>query len=541
VTGRPPQGAGPSRDPASSYALVVDLGTTAVKVGLATLAGRVHWHGQQELETVLLPDGGAEQDATRWWDVVLDLAAQALSSGACDPRAVVAVAVTGQWCSTVPVDDSGEPVAPCLMWLDSRGGSEAVRRVGGPLSGYAPAKLLTWVRHSGGAPSLDGCDPLGHRWFLQTQQPQVHERARWLLEPVDYLSMRFSGRANATAASMTASWLTDNRSPNATAYDPALLRLAGIDAGKLAPLLANASVQGPVLPQIAQRLGLEPGTVVVTGIPDAQAVAVGSGAVLEFETHLALGTTSWVSCHVPFKKTDVINQVASVPSCLPGSYLVLNNHETSGRCLHWLRDVLDPSGHGDHVPFESLTELASGSPPGSGGVIFTPWLAGERTPIADRNARGGFHNVSLSTTRADLVRSVLEGVALNDLWTHQVMEKYVGRRLDHIRVVGGGALSDLWCQIHADALDRTVERAADPNVAGLRGAALVAGVALGSVTTTQIRDLVPISAAFRPDPAATAVYRRLFAEFPGLYHRQKKMFARLNAHDVNAHGAGAGG
>jgi len=518
----------PVADPGSAYCLVIDLGTTAVKVGLATLTGRVHWHGQQDLQTVLLPDGGAEQDADQWWQIVLALAEQGLASGACDPAAVVAVAVTGQWCSTVPVDGTGTPVGPCLMWLDGRGGEEAVRRVGGPVSGYAPAKLLTWVRHSGGAPSLDGCDPLGHRWYLQTRRPELHSAARWLLEPVDYLSMRLSGRANATAASMTASWLTDNRSPNATEYDPTLLRLAGIDAQKLPPLLANASVQGTLLPPLADRLGLSPGTVVVTGVPDAQAVAIGSGAVLDFETHLSLGTTSWVSCHVPFKKTDVINQVASVPSCLPGSYVVLNNHETSGRCLHWVRDVLDPSGHGDHVPFTSLTELAAGAAPGSGGVIFTPWLAGERTPIADRNARGGFHNVSLSTTRADLVRAVLEGVALNDLWTHEVMEKYVGRRLDQIRVVGGGALSDLWCQIHADALDRTIERVADPNVAGLRGAALLAGMALGAVGTQQVRDLVPVSATFRPDPAGTAVYRRLFAEFPGLYRAQKKMFARLN-------------
>jgi xylulokinase len=515
-------------DPSTAYALVVDLGTTAVKVGLATLTGRVHWHEQHDLPTVLLPDGGAEQDATLWWELVLDLSKRGLDSGACDPAAVVAVAITGQWCSTVPVDGSGVPVGPCLLWMDSRGGREAVRRVGGPVSGYAPGKLLTWIRHSGGAPSLDGCDPLGHRWFLQTEVPGLHQRARWLMEPVDYLALRFSGRVAATAASMTAAWLTDNRSANATNYDPVLLRIAGIDQSKLPPLLANGSVQGPILPAVAERLGLSPQTVVVTGLPDAQSVAIGSGAVLDYEAHLSLGTTSWVSCHVPGKKTDVINQVAAVPSCLPGRYVVLNNHETSGRSLHWVRDVLDPSGHGDQVPFESLTELAGRSPVGSGGVIFTPWLAGERTPIADRNARAGFHNVSLSTTRADLVRAVLEGVAMNDRWTHEVVEKFVGRRLDHIRVVGGGAQSDLWCQIHADVLDRTVERVADPTTTGLRGAALVAAMALRAVSPEHIRDLVPASATFSPRAEAVATYRLLFDEFPGLYRGQRKMFARLN-------------
>lgn len=528
MSGSTPDGIMPAPDPRTGYTLVIDLGTTAVKVGLATLTGRVHWHDQHELPTVLLPDGGAEQDAGQWWDIVLDLAGSALGSGACDPGAVVAVAITGQWCSTVPVDAAGMPVGPCLMWLDSRGGEQAVRRVGGPVSGYAPAKLLTWVRHSGGAPSLDGCDPLGHRWFLQTERPQLHTRARWLMEPVDYLAMRFTGRAAATAASMTASWLTDNRTASSTTYDPVLLRLAGIDQQKLPELLPNGSVQGPILGSVAQRLGLSPRTVVMTGMPDALAVAIGSGAVREYEAHLSLGTTSWVSCHVPRKKTDVINQVAAVPSCLPDRYIALNNHETSGRCLHWLRDVLDPSGQGDHLPFESLTELAEQSRPGSGGVIFTPWLAGERTPIADRNARGGFHNVSLSTTRADLVRAVLEGVALNDRWTHGVMERFVDRRLDHIRAVGGGAQSDLWCQIHADVLDRTIERVADPTVTGLRGAALVAALALKAVDPDEIRDLVPTSARFTPRPDAVAQYRRAFTEFPGLYRSQRKMFARLN-------------
>jgi xylulokinase len=515
-------------DPGAAYALVVDLGTTAVKVGLATLTGRVHWHAQQDLTTVLSPDGGAEQDPALWWDAVTGLAKQGLASGACDPAAVVAVAVTGQWASTVPVADDGTPVGPCLLWMDSRGGPEAVRRVGGPVSGYAPAKLLTWVRHSGGAPSLDGADPLGHRWYLQAHRADLHARARWLLEPVDYLTFRFTGRVAATAASMTAAWLTDNRTAASTTYDPALLRLAGVEEAKLPPLLRTGSVQGRVLPGVAAQLGLPEDTVVVTGVPDAHSVAIGSGAVLDHEPHLSLGTTSWISCHVREKKTDVINQVAAVPSCLPDRYLVVNNHETSGRCLHWLRDVLEPGGRGDHVPFGALTELAGQAPVGSGSVVFTPWLAGERTPIADRNARGGFHNVSLSTTRAELVRAVLEGVALNDRWTHEVVEKFVGRRLDHIRAVGGGAQSDLWCQIHADVLDRTIEQVADPNLAGMRGAALVAALALGSVSPGEIRELVPASATFSPRPDAVAAYDRLFAEFPGLYRTQRKMFARLN-------------
>ncbi len=505
--------------------LTVDLGTTAVKVGLATVTGRVIWHEEHPLQTVLLPGGGAEQDAEGWWQLITGAARRALGSGAVDPASVRAVAVVGQWASTVPVDESGEPVGPCVLWMDSRGGPEATRRVGGPVAGYAPGKLLSWVRRSGGAPSLDGADPLGHRWFLQTSRPDLHARARWLLEPVDYLTMRFTGRATATPASMTGSWLTDNRDLGTIRYDPTLIRLAGLDAGKLPALQGNGTLIGPILPAVAASLGLPEGVPVVTGLTDAHAVALGSGAVADFEPHLSLGTTSWVACHVPFKKTDVINQVASVPGTLPGRYLVVNNHETSGRCLHWLRQVLE----NDETPFDELTAQAATAAPGSGGVIFTPWLAGERTPIADRNARGGFHNVSLSTTRADLIRAVLEGVALNDLWTLQVVERFTNRRLDHLRTVGGGACSPLWCQIHADVLDRTIDQVSEPMLAGLRGGALGAGLALGLIEVHELRDLVPVTATFHPDPERVAVYRRLFAEFPRLYRVQRKMFARLNA------------
>ncbi len=233
----------------AGHVLVVDLGTTAVKVGLATLTGQVLWHAEHELQTVLLPEGGAEQDARRWWELVTRLSTAALRSGACDPATVRAVAVTGQWASTVPTAADGEPVAPCMLWMDSRGGGEARRRMGGPVAGYAPLKLLRWVRRSGGAPSLDGADPLGHRWYLRAQRPESYAAARWLLEPVDYLTLRLTGRASATPASMTASWLTDNRDLSTAGYDRRLVAAAGLEAAKLPPLLPNGSVVGRVLPR----------------------------------------------------------------------------------------------------------------------------------------------------------------------------------------------------------------------------------------------------------------------------------------------------
>jgi xylulokinase len=512
--------------------LAIDLGTTSLKVGLVSMTGSVAWSASAELRTRHTASGGAEQDAGQWWHLIRDAARAALHSGMVRPEQVIAVSATGQWASTVPVAEDGAPLGPCIMWMDTRGGRHARDRFGGPVSGYSPLPLLTWIRRTGGAPSTSGADPIGHMLYLGIDRPDLAREARWYLEPVDYLAMRFTGIAVASPASMTAAWLTDNRHPGRLTYDAGLVRLAGIDGSKLPPLRRTGSVIGTVRDEVAADLGLGTGVLVVAGTPDLHSATVGAGTLADFQCHLALSTSSWISCPVGFKKTDPIRQIATVPGILPGQYLVVNNHETAGACLQWLRDqVVAPDDGLSHVQppgFAELTGLATTVAAGSGGVVFTPWLTGERSPIDDRNARAGFHNLSLGTGRAALVRAVLEGVAYNNRWLHEAVEHLVRRRLDPVRVFGGGAQSDLWCQIHADVLNRTVERVADPVHATLRGAAVLAGMALGEVDHSTAAVLTQIDRTFRPDPGATAVYDRLYAEFPGLYKAQKAMFRRLN-------------
>jgi xylulokinase len=514
------------------FALAVDLGTGGPKVGLVSLAGAVAWSDQIAVPTRLLPGGGAVQDAEEWWRIIVDATRRALSTGVIRPDQVVAVACTGQWASTVPVDAGGRPVGECVLWMDTRGAKHARRAFGGALAGYGPVTLWRWVQRTGGAPSISGRDPIGHILYLERDEPEVAKAARWYLEPVDYLTMRFTGVASASHASMTASWLTDNRRLDRLAYDPVLVKAAGVPAHKLPPLVPTGSVVGEVKREIADELGLPSGVQVVTGIPDLHSAAVGSGAVLDYQAHLVISTTSWISCPVPMKKTNPIHQIASVPGISQGRYLVVNNHETAGLCLQWLRDnVISPDDAllgPTPLSFDALTALAASVPAGSGDVLFTPWLAGERSPVDDPAARGGFHNLSLQTTRAHLVRAVLEGVAYNSRWLHEAVERFVGRPLDGVRMIGGGASSDLWCQIHADVLGRTMERVADPMRANLRGAALFAALALGEVELEGLPQLVPVDARYEPQPIASAVYDRLYAEFPGLYRTQKPMFGRLN-------------
>jgi xylulokinase len=505
------------------FVLAVDLGSGALKVGSLTLDGRVHREAQSPIETERSPGGGAVQDASAWWEMVREHSRDVLAG--IPAEHVVAVSCTGQWASTIPVGDGGEPVGPCITWLDTRGARHSREVVGGPLMGYSPTALATWVRHTAGVPSPFGGDPVSHMLQLERDMPEVAAAARWYMEPVDYLSMRFTGRAAATFASMSAAWLTDNRRLDRFSYDSALVRRAGIDGSKLPPLVETGSVVGTVLPEVAKALGIDPAARVVTGSPDLHSAAVGTGSLELGEPHLTISTTSWISLPFARKKTDALRSIATVPGLDSSSYLVANNHEAAGLCLRWLRDSFHT---GEPAEFGRLTELAGGSEPGSGDVIFTPWIAGERSPVDDRNARGGWHNLSVTTSNADLVRSVLEGVAYNSRWLNEAVEKFAGGRLDGFRIFGGGAVSDLWCQIHADVMDRTIERVAEPLQTNLRGAALLASLALGAVRREEVRDLVPVDRVFTPEPATRAAYDRLYAEFPGLYKAQRKMFARLN-------------
>ncbi len=511
---------------ADRVVLAVDLGTGGPKVGFVALDGRVVWSDHVAVATSYGDGGSATQDAELWWTIICDATRRGLAESGTAGEQVVGVSITGQWASTVPVGADGKPVAPCVMWMDSRGAPRVRRALGGPVAGYRPRVLAAWLRRNGGVPSLSGDDDVGHILHLQHDQPETAAAARWFLEPVDYLSLCFTGRPTASPASMLGAWLTDNRDPSVFDYDATLVRLSGVDRSKLPPLVPTGSVIGPVAPAVAAELGISPAARVVTGTPDLHSPAVGSGSVADGELHMTISTTSWISCPMARKKTDVRHLMTTVPGIDPSGYLLVNNQDTAGRALEWLRDNVF-----DGVGYDAITELAAGAPPGAGGVIFTPWLKGEHSPIDDRNARGGFHNLSLATGRPELVRAVLEGVAYNSRWLLGRVDKFTGAAAGAsapVRIIGGGAQSDLWCQIIADVCGRTFERVADPLNAQLRGAALFAGLGLDELHRGELRDLVAVDRVFTPVPANRAAYDRLFAEFPRLYEAQRGVFRRLN-------------
>ena len=504
----------------------IDLGTSGPKVAYFTIDGRYVAGAFEPVDLVLVPPDGVEQRPSDWWDAITRAAMRLIEQHPIAPhQSIVAVAVTSQWSGTVAVDAEANPLMNAVIWMDARGAS-ATRRVAKGrvnVAGYDPFKLRRWISLTGGAPSHSGKDSISHNLWIESERPEVAQATTCYLEPKDWINARLTGRMVATFDSIAVHWLTDNRDPSRIDYAPALLRQSGISRSKLPDLIGATEIVGPLRDEAAQSLGLPSGIPVIGGTPDVQSAAVGSGAVRDGEGHLYVGTSSWVSGHVTTKKTDLGSGIASLPSPLPGRYFIADEQETAGECLNFLRDrVLWPDdgltqGAAPADAYRRIDELAASAPVGANGVMFFPWLVGERTPVDDHHVRAAWANVSLSSTRADLVRAVLEGVALNSRWLLGGVEKFRGGPFPWLHFIGGGAHSAVWPQIFADVLDREIRVVADPIRANGRGAALLAGLALGRLDVEGISAAVPIAQTYRPEGAHRPVYDAAFRDFVAFY------------------------
>ena len=292
-------------------------------------------------------------------------------------------------------------------------------------------------------------------------------------------------------------------------------------------------VQTCALP-ISRALGLRKDLQVVGGSPDHQAALVGSGAVRDFEGHVYIGTSSWIECIVPFKKTDMFHSIASLPSAIPGRYQCINEQDIAGGCLSFLLKniILHKNefyqGRNPRNAYDLLNRMASRVGPGSGRLIFTPWLNGERTPVDSTTLRGSFYNISLTTTADHFARAVLEGVAYNTRWSLKYVERFAGRKMDTLNIIGGGAMSSLWCQIFADVFNRRIRQVKDPIESNARGAAFIAAAGLGFIGFGDIPDLIRYEKVYEPLEANRILYEDLYGEFINIYRKNRNIFRRLN-------------
>jgi xylulokinase len=521
---------------ADKYVLAIDLGTSSAKVALISMRGDVAGWECEPMGLTLLPNGGAEQDPLDWWNGIMAAAKRLMARRLVPAESVVAVCTSSQGSGTVPVDRHGSCLMNCMTWLDSRAAQVVRRQVGGGLeiAGYNALKLQKWVSLTGGAPSLSGKDRFGHMLWLKLEKPDLYSHTYKFLDVLDYIDFRLSGQFVTSADSAVGTWLTDNRDPGSVRYDSGLARLGGLDIEKQPAIRRSIDVLGPIQAEVSEALGLRKDVAIVTGAFDIPAAALGSGAVRNFEAHVYLGTSSWVAAHVPFKKTDVASTMASVPCAIPDRFLLMAVQEIAGGNLTFFRDnllfhrdaLLDRPAPDDY--FEALNRVAEAVPPGSRGVMYTPWLYGERSPVDDPWVRGGFHNLSLGSTRGDMVRAIMEGVAFNTRWVFEPAEKFCGQRLDKVNLVGGGAQSDLWCQVLADVLNRTVRQVKDPVYANARGAAFMAAVGLGLVRFEDIPNLIQYQATYTPEPERRELYDTMYREYLTIYKVTHKIHERLN-------------
>lgn len=517
------------------YILAIDVATSSIKAGLVALDGRIGAMASEENRLILLPEGGAEQDPQQWWRGIIKTCQELLARTGVQTQDILAVSCTGQWSGTVAVDSNGQALGNALTWMDTRGRPHinAITRGRINLRGYGVTRLWRWLRVTGGAPTGSGKDPISHILYLKQACPDIYRDTHMFLEPKDYINFRLTGRYAASYDSIALHWVTDNRKLSQVAYNPRLLKLATIEPDKLPPLKRAVDVLGPLTRAAADELGLQPNTPVIVGTPDVQSAALGSGAVQDYAPHICVGTSSWLSCHVPFKKTALRHNLASLPSAIPDRYFVANEQETAGACLTFLKNILGAPGLDSPDPpltevWAALDETAAQAPAGSHGIVFTPWLYGERTPVEDAQVRGSFINLSLRSTRDDLIRAVYEGVAYNSRWLLECVERFAGRRMDNIHMIGGGARSDLWCQIYADVLNRRIRQVKDPIGANLRGAALLAAVGLGRLNFSGFPERVEIAATYEPRAEHRQTYDALFRVFKTIYARNRSVYARLN-------------
>jgi xylulokinase len=520
----------------AGYLLAVDLGTSGCKTALVSSAGDVAGWAFAAVPLHLLPGNGAEQAPSDWWAAFLSTARQVLTRTGVPAGAVAGVCCSCQGEGTVAVDRNGRALMNAILWSDMRGERHIRAHARGPvnISGYDVMRAARWVRLTGGAPSLTGKDPAAHMLLVRDEFPEVYRSTYKFLNVLDYMNLRLTGRYVATHDSILTSWVTDNRYLKQLRYNSRLLDDSGIDPAKFPDLVPCTEVIGTLLPEVAAQLGLPPSTPVIAGAVDNSAAAVGSGAVADYAPHLYIGTSSWIAAHVPFKKTDVFTSVGSLPCAIPGRYLMMAMQSAAGACLSFLKDRVlyyqDELLREGQVPdiYKVLDRIAERVPAGSRGLLFTPWLYGERTPVSDGSLRAGLFNLSLPHSREDIVRAVLEGVALNTRWMLRPVERFLGRRLEEITIVGGGGSSDTWCQIFADALDRPIRQVCQPVQGNVLGAAYIGAVGLGLMTFDDAAKLTKVKSVYTPQAAHRELYARSFETFLEIHRRMAPLYRKLN-------------
>jgi xylulokinase len=376
--------------------------------------------------------------------------------------------------------------------------------------------------------------------WLKRYQPDLYRQTYKFLDVKDYAVFLATGRFVTSYDTAYITWLLDTRNKDQSkwSWSQALHKMTGLDVEKMPQLEASTEVAGNVTKEFSQKTGLAEGIPVITGSGDLLTSAIGSGAIAMGDLHINIGTAGWVATHCPVTAVDIRHYVGTIASGMPGKFLLLSKQETLGGALDWAKSMLCPrellKETTDDDIYAMINDSVNQSPPGASGVLFAPWLMGERSPVNDANLRGQFFNLGMNTTRGDLFRSVFEGVAFNIRWGMEYVEaisrKKTGATSEEVRFIGGASKSDTWCQVFADVMQRRVIQMGNPQMACAMGVAAIAFVGLGVWKDfKEIDRVLEKVQVFHPNPKNKAVYDKIYEQFRALYIKNRKIYVKLNA------------
>jgi len=498
------------------YLLAHDVGTSGTKAALVTTDGHIVATAYEPYPTRYPRPLWAEQDPEDWWRAVANTTRQVMQMSRASPDQILGLCFSTQMVNAIPIDAQARPLMNCISWLDGRAGEEAqivMRTLGGPTI-FA---MIAGV-------AITGKDLLAKYVWLKRNEPDIYARAAAIVDASSYLLHRATGRLVYEWSTASVTGLFNLKTK---VWDTSLTRLFGLDQKKLPELVKSSDRVGALTTEAAGALGLSEGTPVFGGAGDAMTAAVGAGATGEGDGHLCLGTSGFV-CITTSKRVTGKRGIASIQSADPGKLLLIAEMETAGACLKWAAKELY-CADADPATFQRMDGDVAGTAPGAGGLIFTPWMYGERCPVADESLRAAFINLGSNHTRSHMARAIYEGVAYNVRWILENMAELYGFRPDPLRVIGGGARGLPWLQIVADVTGRTLESVPDPQEASAVGAALIGAVGLGLYPNIEsVKSLVPAGHIVKPDPAPRPTYDELYAAYRQVYRSLRGLYHTLN-------------
>lgn len=527
------------------FVITYDVGTSGIKTCIFEIDNSIKLISSavEGYNLFIEDDGGAEQDPDELWQAMCNTTRKVLLGGIAKEK-IAGISFCSQMQGLVLVDKNGEAIRRSMSYMDQRAYREMKEGIGKgiKISGMNMFKLLKSIRITG-AVAGSVKDPVWkYNWVKQNEPDNFRKIYKWL-DVKEYLILKCTDKFIMTKDSAFGTLLYDVRDGK-NCFSKEMCHMLNVDIEHMPQIVKSSDTVGPLTKKAALKLGLNEGIPVFGGGGDASLIGIGAGAAGIGSTHIYSGTSGWVSTVVKNRKIDLFSMIASIVGADDNSYNYFAELETSGKCLEWVKDhlALDEiniylqkvsivdSTESIHVSlYDFMMEEIKDVPTGSNGVIFTPWLHGNRCPFEDPNARGMFFNISIETGKKDLIHAVIEGICYHLRWQLEAQRKKV-KTSDVIRFVGGGALSELTCQTISDVLGYKIETVDNPQNVGALGAAVMASLGMGLIDNIEdANKLIKSNAIYYPNIANKEIHDRNFKVFKLLYKNNKNTFKMLNS------------